>query len=136
MFSVASQVVKDSPVETRVACVDDDLRVRESFESLLGSAGYRPLMFESAETFLSSGELDSLDCLVTDVRMAGMNGLELQRAVRQKRATLPIIFVSAHYDDAIRSIALAEGATVFITKPFEGTRLLDAIRNAVENLRA
>jgi FixJ family two-component response regulator len=112
--------------------VDDDLRVRESFESLLESAGYRPLMFESAEAFLGSGQLDSLDCLVTDVRMSGMNGLELQRAVRQQRPTLPVIFVSAHYDDTIRSVALAEGALVFITKPFEGTKLLDAIRSAVE----
>lgn len=102
---------------------------------MLESAGYRPLMFDSAEAFLSSGELDNLDCLVTDVRMSGMNGLELQRVVRQTRATLPIIFVSAHFDDTVRNVALAEGASIFIFKPFEGTQLLDAIRDAVDRAR-
>jgi len=135
MFSTAAQVVQHTPAKTRVACVDDDLRVRESFQSLLESAGYQPLIFDSAEALLGSGELDSIDCLVTDVRMPGMNGLELQRVVRQNRATLAIIFVSAHFDEAVRNVALAEGASVFIFKPFEGVQLLDAIRNAVDQAR-
>jgi len=96
-----------------VACVDDDYRVRESVENLLDSAGLACESFESAEAFLESGVLDGVSCLLVDVRMGGLSGLELQRAVRVLRPKLPVIFISAYQDAAVRALALADGATAF-----------------------
>src|ERR1700676_5139976 len=85
-----------------VAAVDDDFRVRESIESLLSSAGFTPWIFASAEEFLESGTLASAACLITDVRMPGVDGLELQRRVGLQHPRLPVIFITPHYDDEIR----------------------------------
>jgi FixJ family two-component response regulator len=116
-----------------VVAVDDDFRVRESIESLVESAGYAPLMFSSAEEFLESGTLVGARCLITDVRMPGLNGIELQRRVRTMRPTLPVIFISAHNDDATRQLAFEEGAANFLYKPFDAGELLEAIRVALTN---
>jgi FixJ family two-component response regulator len=116
-----------------VVAVDDDFRVRESIESLVESAGYAPLMFASAEDFLDSGTLPGAMCLITDVRMPGINGIELQRRVRTKRPKLPVIFISAHNDEETRQRAFDEGAASFLYKPFDAGELLDAIRVAVIN---
>ena len=107
-----------------VAGVDDDFRVRESIGSLVESAGYAPLLFSSAEGFLLSGALAKTICLVTDVRMPGMDGIELQRRVRLERPQLPVIFISAHYDDEARQRALNGGALAFLYKPFDAAELL------------
>src|SRR6266851_2514765 len=115
-----------------VVGVDDDFRVRESIESLVESAGFAPLVFSSAEAFLQSGKLTEAICLITDVRMPGMDGIELQRRVRLERPKLPIIFVTAHYDDdEIRWRALGGGAVKFMYKPFDAVDLLTAINRAV-----
>jgi FixJ family two-component response regulator len=114
-----------------VVAVDDDYRVRESIESLVESAGYTPLTFSSAEQFLGSGTLSATVCLITDVRMPGMDGLELQRRVRLERPKLSVIFISAHYDDEIRQRALDQGAVGFLYKPFDAADLLGAIQPAV-----
>ena len=114
-----------------VAAVDDDFRVRESIESLLESAGYAPLVFSSAEEFLQSGTLAEAACLIADVRMPGMDGIELQRRIRLERPQLPVIFISAHHDDAIRQRALRGGAVDFLYKPFDGEDLLRAIGRAM-----
>jgi FixJ family two-component response regulator len=114
-----------------VAAVDDDFRVRESIESLLASAGFTPWIFTSAEEFLQSGTLDSAACLITDVRMPGMDGLELQRRVGRDRPGLPVIFMSAHYDDETRSRAMGQGASAFLYKPFDAADLLGAIEQAL-----
>jgi len=116
-----------------VVAVDDDFRVRESIQSLVGSAGYAPLMFSSAEEFLDSGTLLGAMCLITDVRMPGINGIELQRRIRTERPKLPVIFISAHNDDETRQRALDEGAASFLYKPFDAEELLEAIRVAVTN---
>jgi FixJ family two-component response regulator len=116
-----------------VVAVDDDFRVRESIESLVESAGYEPLMFSSAEEFLKSGTLVRAMCLITDVRMPGMNGIELQRRIRIQRPKLPVIFISAHNDDETRQRALDEGAARFLYKPFDAGELLEAIRVALTN---
>jgi FixJ family two-component response regulator len=116
-----------------VVAVDDDFRVRESIESLVESAGYAPLMFASAEDFLDSGTLPGAMCLITDVRMPGINGIELQRRVRTKRPKLPVIFISAHNDEETRQRAFDEGAVSFLYKPFDAAELLEAIRVAVTN---
>jgi FixJ family two-component response regulator len=114
-----------------VAAVDDDFRVRESIESLVESAGYTPVVFCSAEEFLQSGTLTTVVCLITDVRMPGIDGLELQRRVRLERPELPVIFISAHYDDETRKRALNEGAVGFLYKPFDAADLLGAIHPAL-----
>jgi FixJ family two-component response regulator len=116
-----------------VVGVDDDFRVRESIESLMESAGYGPLVFSSAEEFLQSGALAVANCLITDVRMPGMDGIELQRRIRLERPELPVIFISAHYDDEIRQRALDEGALGFLYKPFDAADLLGAILAALSN---
>jgi FixJ family two-component response regulator len=116
-----------------VVGVDDDFRVGESIESLVESAGYAPLVFLSAEEFLRSGALAEAGCLITDVRMAGMDGIELQRRVRLERPELPVIFISAHYDDKTRQRALNGGAVSFLHKPFDAPELLGAIQTALSN---
>src|SRR5579863_6978394 len=85
-----------------VAAVDDDFRIRESIASLLESAGYAPALFSSAEQFLGSGTLAAATCVITDVRMPGMDGIELQRRIRLERPTLPVILISAHHNAKIR----------------------------------
>ena len=118
-----------------VAGVDDDFRVRESIESLVESAGYAVLVFSSAEEFLQSGVLAGTICLVTDVRMPGMDGIELQRRVRLERPELPVIFISAHYDEELRRRAFDGGAVAFLYKPFDATELLGAIEGALNKSR-
>ena len=118
-----------------VVGVDDDFRVRESIESLVESAGFATLVFSSAEAFLQSGRLAEATCLITDVRMPGMDGIELQRRVRLERPQLPIIFISAHYDDETRQRGLDRGAVAFLYKPFDAAELLGAIQTALNNSR-
>lgn len=114
-----------------VVGVDDDYRVRESLASLLESAGFSPVMFASAEDFLISGAISHAGCLITDVRMPGMDGLELQRRVRRERPTLPVIFITAHNNSDIRLRALADGAIEFLYKPFDAAELLQVIERAL-----
>jgi FixJ family two-component response regulator len=114
-----------------VVAVDDDFRVRESLESLIESAGYKPLVFSSAEEFLQSGTLTAATCVITDVRMSGMDGIELQRHIRLERSDLPIIFISAHNNPEIRQKALDAGAVGFLYKPFNAADLLEVIQTAL-----
>jgi FixJ family two-component response regulator len=114
-----------------VAAVDDDFRVRESIASLVESAGYTPLVFSSAEEFLQSGTLAATGCMITDVRMPGMDGLELQRRVRLERPELAVILISAHYDEGARQRALDQGAAGFLNKPFDAVELLGKIELAL-----
>ena len=116
-----------------VAAVDDDFRVRESLESLLGSAGYKPVVFSSAEEFLVSGTLAAATCVITDVRMPGMDGIELQRRIKLERPDLPVILISAHYNAEVRRRAIEEGVVRFLYKPFDATELLDAVQSALTN---
>jgi FixJ family two-component response regulator len=118
-----------------VVGVDDDFRVRESVERLVESAGYAHLVFSSAEEFLQSGTLATANCLITDVRMPGMDGIELQRRIRLDRPDLPVIFISAHQDDDARRRALDEGAVRFLYTPFDGAELLKAIEAALKDAR-
>ena len=114
-----------------VVGVDDDFRVRESIESLLESAGYATRVFASAEEFLQSGTLAAATCLITDVRMREMDGIELQRRIRLEHPKLPVIFISAHHDEKTRRRALDDGAVGFLYKPFDGVDLLEAIKVAL-----
>jgi FixJ family two-component response regulator len=118
-----------------VVAVDDDFRVRESIESLLESAGFTPELFSSGEEFLHSGKLSVAACVITDVRMPGMSGLELQRQIRLERPALPVIFISARNDPNVRAAALKEGAIDFLQKPFDGTDLLEKVRTALSDFQ-
>src|SRR5579864_6099220 len=125
-------VMVSVPVNVVVA-VDDDFRVRESLESLIESAGHEPAVFSSAEEFLESGMLSTANCVITDVRMAGMDGIDLQRRIRIERPDLPIIFISAHNRAEARQQALDEGAVDFLYKPFNAADLLRVVQAALAN---
>jgi len=116
-----------------VATVDDDRRVRESVQSVLESAGYEAVAFESAESFLESGALSSVTCVIADVRLPGMNGTELQRRIRLERRRLPVILITAHDDDDVRQEALRDGAVAFLVKPFDGGDLLEHVARATND---
>ena len=118
-------------VKPVVAVVDDDPRVRESLESLLESAGFTAQVFALGEDFLQRNNLTETSCLITDIRMPGIDGLALQRRVRLARPELPIIFITAHHDDELERSALAEGAVYFIRKPFDAGELLRAAKVAL-----
>src|ERR1700691_3043924 len=121
------------PEKHIVAAVDDDFRVRESIASLVESAGYIPMVYSSAEEFLQSGTLAATGCMITDVRMPGMDGLELQRRVRLERPELAVILISAHYDEETRQRALDQGAARFLNTPFDAVELLGKIDRALGN---
>ena len=116
-----------------VATVDDDRRVLESVQSVLESAGYEAIAFESAEAFLLSGVLSIVICVIADVRLPGMDGTDLQRRIRQDRHELPVIFITAHDDDAVRRQALRDGAVAFLVKPFDGGDLLEHVGRATHD---
>jgi FixJ family two-component response regulator len=115
-----------------VATVDDDRRVRESVQSVLESAGYEAVTFESAEAFLESGVLSRVTCVIADVRLPGMDGTALQRRIRLERHQLPVILITAHDDDDVRRRALRDGAVAFLVKPFDGGDLLEHIVRATK----
>ena len=121
-----------TPGTTRlVAIVDDDDSVRSALQGLLKAVGLPAQAFASAEEFLQSEAPESAICLITDVRMPGIDGLELQRRVRLQYPRLPVIFITAHYDNEIRQRALSQGATGFLHKPFDAADLLGAIELAL-----
>lgn len=113
-----------------VATVDDDRRVRASVQSVLESAGYDAVTFESAEAFLASDAFATVTCVIADVRLHGMDGTELQRHIRSQRRQLPVIFITAHDDDDIRQQAMRDGAVAFLVKPFDAGDLLDHVARA------
>jgi FixJ family two-component response regulator len=114
-----------------VSVVDDDASMREALRGLLRSTGLRVEVFASAEEFLASGRLSATTCLVLDMRMPGLSGLELQERLLASGSNVPIIFISAHSDEGMRARALEAGAIEFLQKPFNDDALLDAIAKAV-----
>jgi len=114
-----------------ISIVDDDESIRDATKTLLRSAGYEVGTFASAEEFLDSGALQATDCLILDVRMPGMSGLELQELLNTEASRIPIIFVTAHDDQANRRKAIDSGATDFFRKPFSGDVLLGTIQIAM-----
>jgi two-component system response regulator FixJ len=116
----------------RISVVDDDESVGEAIKSLLASLGFRVEVFNSAEAFLRSARLIDTACLIADVRMPGMNGLQLQKFLNTAHWWIPIVFISAHDDGEARSGALEAGAIDFLRKPFSEDALLSAIKCALE----
>jgi FixJ family two-component response regulator len=117
-----------------VAIVDDDELVRASLQGLMKEAGFPALAFESAEEFLNSGEQAHTGCLIVDIRMPGMSGLELQsKLYKEHKHRIPIIFITAQGDEKLRMQALRAGAVEFLTKPFDDEVLLENVRAAMGN---
>ena len=116
-----------------VAIVDDDAAVRVALEGLLRSAGLSARAFNSAETFIESGQQFQVSCLIADIRMPGMSGLELQAKLNAEHCRLPIIFITAHGDAQMRMQALRAGAVEFLAKPFNDEALLETVGAALEN---
>jgi FixJ family two-component response regulator len=123
------------PIPT-VYVVDDDLSVRESLELLIQSAGWKPETFESAQDFLSHLRSLTPSCLVLDVSLPGLNGLELQQRLTAENTLIPIIFITGHGDIPTSVQAMKAGAVEFLTKPFNSDVLLAAIASAIERSRA
>jgi len=115
-----------------VTIVDDDESVRGALKGLLKYAGFLVLAFASAEEFLESGEQQKTACLIADIRMPGMSGLELQSKLNLDHHRIPIIFITAHGDEKMRMQALRAGAVEFLTKPFDDEALVDSVRAALD----
>jgi FixJ family two-component response regulator len=127
--------VRSSPMSDTtpiVFVVDDDISVRESLELLIQNAGWQPELFESAHDFLSRPRVFVPNCLVLDITLPGLNGLDLQRRVAVDRTDMPIIFITGYGDVPTTVQAMKAGAVEFLTKPFSDTVLLSAIQNALE----
>ena len=110
-----------------IAVVDDDEAIREAIQSLIRSVGLRAAVFASAEDFLHAGQLQATACLIVDVRMPGMSGLELQERLATANRSIPTIFITAHGGEEARERALRAGAVDFLDKPFSDEALLRAI---------
>ena len=114
-----------------VSVVDDDISVRESLELLIQFAGWQPEIFASAEDFLAHPRTATPSCLVLDVSLPDLNGLELQKLIASERTDMPIIFITGHGDVPMSVQAMKAGAVEFLTKPFDDDVLLNAISNAI-----
>jgi len=118
-------------IKDLISIVDDDESVRRTTKLLIESFGFRALAFESAESFLKFGQLQDNSCLIIDLQMPGMNGLQLQSYLAAEGCGIPIIFISAYDDNNSRQRALQAGAAAFLGKPFSDERLLQTIRSAL-----
>jgi FixJ family two-component response regulator len=116
-----------------IAIVDDDQSVQCALQDLIESDGLSSLCFGSAEQFLDSGAQHTAGCLIADVRMPGMSGIELQAKLKANRCRIPIIFITAHGDAKMRIQAMRDGAVEFLTKPFDNAVLLETVHAAVED---
>ena len=115
-----------------IAVVDDDEMVRTGLERLLRTSGYPVSAFASAEEFLASGRLHECRCLIADMRMPGMSGLDLQSRLNDDGHAIPIIFITAHGDEKMRIRAMRAGAAAFLAKPFDRAVLLERVRACLE----
>ena len=116
-----------------VAIVDDDDSMRGALHGLLKAVGLPAIAFGSAEEFLKSGQQFETACLIADIRMPGMSGLDLQARLNSEHCRIPTIFITAHGDAKMRLQALREGAVEFLSKPFDDEALLDSVRAALES---
>jgi FixJ family two-component response regulator len=116
-----------------VAIVDDDDLMRSALQGLLKAVGLPARAYGSAEEFLNSGQQHETACLITDIRMPGISGLELQAKLNAEHCRIPTIFITAHGDEKMRMQALRTGAVEFLAKPFDDEVLLESVRVALES---
>ena len=125
--SSSTRSLAGTPRVPLISIVDDDESVRQALKSLIDSVGFRAVDFGSGEEFLASPYVSQTDCLITDVRMPGMSGLDLQDHLNAAHLSIPIVFISAHDDSEARARGLRAGAVDFLKKPFSEDSLLGAI---------
>jgi FixJ family two-component response regulator len=116
-----------------ISIIDDDESVRDATEGLLRSLGYGASGFASAEDFLRSGRVDDTSCLITDVRMPGMSGVELQRLLIAQGNRTPVIFITANPVPAIQTAVMNAGAVGVLSKPFKAQNLIDCLNTALND---
>ena len=117
--------------KTIIHVIDDDAAMRDSLAFLLDVNGFRPQVYESADAFLGTAGTDAVNCVISDIRMPGMNGIELVRKLKSRGASCPVILITGHGDVALAVEAMKAGAADFIEKPFDDAALLGAIRAAL-----
>ncbi|HXQ72784.1 MAG TPA: response regulator [Pyrinomonadaceae bacterium] len=122
----------NAPKVPLISIVDDDESVRDALKSLIDSMGFHAEVFASGEAFLNSPEISQTDCLIADVRMPGMSGLQLQDRLNATNSSIPIIFISAHDDGDARARGLRAGAVDFLKKPFSEDALVRAISTCLD----
>ena len=120
------------PQKPLIACVDDDESARDALEGFLKAFGFNSEVFASAEEFLQSGRLENTSCLITDVHLHGMSGLQLQSRLAASGSRIPVIVITAFPNDRVRERALSAGAVCFLDKPFNTEDLLTCIRSALD----
>ena len=123
----------DERDRSAVSVVDDDESLRRSLGNLLRSVGFGVQTFASAEEFLRSAQRENTRCLVLDLRLTGMSGLDLLRHLAIADSHIPVVILTAHGDDEARQRSLQAGAVAFLSKPFDGNALLDAVRTALDH---
>jgi len=116
-----------------VSIIDDDPSVRQATDGLVRSLGYRAATFESAEDFLRSDLVGDTSCLITDVQMPGLSGVELQNLLNARGTPVPIIFITAFPEECVRRSVLDAGAVGFLSKPFNDARLIEHLQTALES---
>jgi len=114
-----------------VLLVEDDDSMREAIERLLRAAGFRCAAYASAQALLARGVGEDSACVISDLRLPGMSGLELLTALHERKPELPFILMTAHDAPGLRQKALSSGAAAYLSKPFRGTTLLEAVRGAI-----
>ena len=116
-----------------ISIVDDDISIRKSLDRLIRSAGLKVLVFASAEEFLNSAQPRKADCLILDIELPGMSGIELLHYLKTQKYKVPIIFITAHgSDEQARSEAASDWTVAYLIKPFSGEELLDAVNTALK----
>jgi FixJ family two-component response regulator len=124
----------DAQARTKlIAIVDDDDSMRSALQGLLKAVGLPAQAFASGEEFLNSGQQRQTACLIADIRMPGMSGLELQAKLNAEQCRIPTIFITAHGDARLRMQALRAGAVEFLAKPFDDEALLESVRGALQS---
>jgi FixJ family two-component response regulator len=124
----------NQPAKHFVVVVDDDAKMRESLKSLLESVDYGVVAYGSAEETLESLRLVDASCLITDIRMPGMHGLDLQRRLKRDFPRLPVILITGNYDEGLETRAIADGAISLFYKPFDPDDLVRTVRTAIDQL--
>ena len=130
---IKAGAVTDKSPPRHISIVDDDASIREALKSLMRSVRFNVDAFASAEEFLASERVDDTACLILDVYLPGMNGFELQSHLKTEGRDIPLIFITAHSDEASRQRALKGGAIDFLSKPVRRDTLLKAIQSAAEH---
>jgi len=116
-----------------ISIIDDDALARDGIQELVESLGYKAVSFSSAEHFLASGAVAKTTCLITDLQMPGLSGLELQEALRSQGHRMPVILITAHPNESRRNRAIDGGAVGFLSKPFDDTSLTECLAAAIKS---